>query len=60
MTDGSYQRRLPDGYEPINFYSSFWPGTEGYSMDWGFWVVGVERWQDEYFISYLVHFAWEI
>ena len=53
--------QLPDGYETINYYSFYRPGSAEYEgMDWGTWVVGVESWQGEFFLSFLVHFAWEI
>lgn len=53
--------QLPDGYQQQNFYSFFRPGSEEFSgMDWGSWVVGVERWRGEFYISFLVHFEWEI
>jgi uncharacterized protein YraI len=53
--------RLPDGYQTISLYSFFRPGTEANGgLDWGAWVVGVEKWQGDFYISFLVHFAWEI
>jgi hypothetical protein len=53
--------RLPDGYEQAHFISRHRPGTEEFSgMDWGTWVVGIDRWQGSYYLSFLVHFAWEI
>lgn len=53
--------RLPDGYDAVHFYSLYRPGTEEFAgMNWGAWVVGIEQWQGDYFISFLVHFQWEI
>jgi hypothetical protein len=53
--------QLPKTYEGIDFYSFHRPGTDEYSgLDWGTWVIGVEKWQGEYSISYLLHFEWEI
>lgn len=53
--------RVPDGYEAVLPVSFFRPGTEEFAgMDWGSWVVGVEQWNGRYFISYLIHFEWEI
>lgn len=53
--------RLPDGYDAIHYYSLYRPGTEEFGgMDWGTWVVGIEQWQGSWYISYLVHFQWEI
>ncbi|MFQ5401188.1 MAG: SH3 domain-containing protein [Anaerolineae bacterium] len=53
--------QLPDGYQSVRYFSFFRPPAEGDSeFDWGTWVVGVELWQGQYYISYLVHYAWEI
>lgn len=53
--------RLPDGYAPVHYYSLHRPGTEEFAgMNWGTWVVGVEQWQDSWYVSFLVHFQWEI
>ena len=53
--------QLPDGYQQQNFYSFHFPGTDEFSgWDWGSWVIGVEQWEGNYYISYLVHFEWEI
>jgi hypothetical protein len=52
---------LPEGYENVNFYSIYRSHSEDeFELDWGAWVVGVERWQGRYYISYLVHYEWEI
>jgi hypothetical protein len=52
---------LPEGYENVNFYSLYRPYAEDqFELDWGTWVVGIERWQGRYYISYLVHYEWEI
>ena len=52
---------LPDSHASINFYSFYRPGTEEYAnLNWGSWVVGVEQWQGQYYISTLVHYQWEI
>ncbi|MEJ2748743.1 MAG: SH3 domain-containing protein [Anaerolineae bacterium] len=53
--------RLPDGYEAVHYYSLYRPGTDEFAgMNWGTWVVGVEQWQGSWYVSYLVHFQWEI
>jgi hypothetical protein len=53
--------RVPDGYQSVGLYSYYRPGSEQYAgMDWGSWVVGVDKWQGKYYVSFLVHFAWEI
>ena len=49
--------QLPARYEGANYFSLYRPGNE---QDWGTWVVGIERWQGEYFVSFLVHYQWEI
>ncbi len=51
---------LPDSYAPINYYSFYRPGTEEFAeLNWGSWMVGLERWQGQYYLSSLVHFQWE-
>ncbi|MEZ4592224.1 MAG: SH3 domain-containing protein [Chloroflexota bacterium] len=51
---------LPDAYTPLNYYSFYRPGTEEYAgLNWGSWVVGLELWQGEYYVSALVHYQWE-
>lgn len=52
--------QLPFRYEGANYYSMHRPAEAGNELDWGTWVVGIERWQGEYFVSFLVHFEWEI
>lgn len=52
--------QLPDGYQRMNFYSLFRPADDTIEFDWGTWVVGIEQWQGTYYISYLVHYAYEI
>ncbi len=53
--------QLPQEYAGINFFSVHRPPVPGgIEMDWGTWVVGVERWQGQYYVSFLVHFQWEI
>jgi len=53
--------QLPDTYQGVAFYSFYRPGTDEFGgLDWGTWVVGVEKWQRKFYISYLLHFAWEI
>jgi hypothetical protein len=51
---------LPDAYAPINYYSFYRPGTEEFAgLNWGSWVVGLELWQGQYYLSTLVHYQWE-
>lgn len=53
--------QLPEAYAGLNYYAFYRPpGPDQVEMDWGTWVVGVEQWQGEYEIAFLVHFAWEI
>ena len=53
--------QLPEAYEGLNYYAFYRPpGPDQVEMDWGTWVVGVEQWQGEYEVAFLVHFAWEI
>lgn len=53
--------RLPDGYEPVDYYSFYRPGSDEYAgLDWGSWVAGIEKWGDGYYLAFLVHYAWEI
>ncbi|MCC6607242.1 MAG: SH3 domain-containing protein [Anaerolineae bacterium] len=51
---------LPDAYAPLNFYAFHRPGTDEFAgLNWGTWVVGVEQWQGQYYLSTLVHYQWE-
>ncbi|MBK8902351.1 MAG: SH3 domain-containing protein [Anaerolineaceae bacterium] len=51
---------LPDAYAPLNFISFYRPGTNEFDgLNWGTWVVGVEQWQGQYYLSTLVHYQWE-
>ncbi|MCA9960934.1 MAG: hypothetical protein KC443_17965 [Anaerolineales bacterium] len=52
--------QLPEGYDALNYYSLYRPAADESGFDWGTWVVGVERWNGRYYLSYLVHFEWEI
>lgn len=54
--------QLPEEYEPLHFFSAYRPAPDGddTGFDWGTWVVGIDRWQGEYYLSYLVHFDYEI
>jgi hypothetical protein len=51
---------LPEGYEAVHFYSAYRPAPAAQEFDWGAWAVGVERWQGRYYVSYLVHYRYEI
>ena len=51
---------LPQGYEAVRFYSAHRPAPADQEFDWGTWLVGIERWEGRYYVSYLVHYRWEI
>ena len=52
---------LPEGFEQFNFRSFYRPFPEdGFEMDWGSWAVGFEEWDGNWYITYLVHYQWEI
>ena len=51
---------LPEGYEAVHYYSAYRPAPAEQEFDWGTWVVGVERWQGRYYVSYLIHYRYEI
>lgn len=48
---------LPDGYEQIHFYTGYRPAPNEHSAAWGSWAIGIERWRDAYYLSYLVHYG---
>jgi hypothetical protein len=53
--------QLPPEYKSLNFYSIYRPAPdEDNFADWGTWVIGVENWDGEPVISYMVHYTWEI
>lgn len=51
---------LPEGYGAVHFYSAHRPAPATQEFDWGTWAVGVERWQGRYYVSYLIHYRYEI
>lgn len=51
--------QLPDGYQSVYYYTRFRPAGE-IEFDWGSWVIGIEQWDGQYYLSYLIHFAYEI
>ena len=53
--------QLPTSYEGTNYYSFFRPaGPDEFELDWGTWVMGVEFWLGQPYLSYMVHYEWEI
>ncbi len=58
-TAGTLQ--LPPEYEAVNIYTLYRPAPEdGLETDWGSWAVGIEYWEGQPYLSFLVHYAWEI
>ncbi len=57
-TAGSVQ--LPDGYQGINYMAFFRAADDSLGFDWGTWVVGIEEWQSRYYLSFLIHYSYEI
>jgi hypothetical protein len=51
--------QLPFEYEAVNYIAVHRPATEN-ELDWGTWVLGIEYWQGQPFLSFLVHYQWEI
>lgn len=51
---------LPEEYEAVRFYSAHRAAPADLELDWGTWLIGVERWEGRYYVSYLVHYRWEI
>ncbi len=52
---------LPDGYSPVHFYSVYRPASPGDNdFNWGMWAVGIEFWQGEPYLRYLIHYDYEI
>lgn len=51
---------LPEGYDAVHYFSAYRPAPAEQEMDWGTWIIGVERWEGSYYLSYLVHYRWEI
>lgn len=52
--------QLPDAYANVNHFSTFRQGEVEGGFDWGSWAIGIERWQGRYYLSYLVHYGYEI
>ena len=53
--------QLPPSYNGINYYSFYRPaGPDEFELDWGSWVMGIEVWQGQPYLSNMVHYEWEI
>ena len=53
---------IPDYYEGVNFYSLYRPAEPddpSYPLDWGTWAVGIEQWEGEFYVSFMIHYRWE-
>jgi hypothetical protein len=52
---------LPSEYQAVNFYAVHRPPPDRENVfDWGTWVIGIEYWDEEPWLCYLVHYEWEI
>lgn len=51
--------QLPFEYSGINYYAVHRPATDN-ELDWGTWVLGIEYWDGKPYLSFLVHYQWEI
>jgi hypothetical protein len=51
---------LPEAYDSVNHVSYYRQGSDALQFDWGTWVVGIERWQGQPYLAFLVHYAYEI
>lgn len=51
---------LPEGYEQLHFYSAHRTAPASQEFDWGTWVIGIDRWEGAYYLSYLIHYHYEI
>lgn len=52
---------LPEAYEAVPVISLYRAaGPSELEFDWGTWAVGIERWDGAYYLSFLVHYAYEI
>lgn len=51
---------LPEGYQQVHSFTLYRPAPADSEFDWGTWAVGIERWEGQYHLSYLVHYRYEI
>jgi hypothetical protein len=55
---GAGTLQLPFEYQPVNFYTLHRPVADGGAPgDWGSWVVGIDYWQGQPYLAFLVHFG---
>ena len=52
--------KLPDPYQGIHHISVYREGQDEMQFDWGTWAVGIEQWQGSTYLSFMVHYAYEI
>ena len=52
--------KLPDAYTNINFVSAYRAPEDSVRFEWGSWAIGLEKWGQELYISFLVHYHYEI
>jgi hypothetical protein len=52
--------QLPFEYSAVNYYAIFRPPAADSEFDWGTWVLGIEYWSGKPYLSFLVHYEWEI
>jgi len=51
--------QLPFEYSGVNYYAVHRSATDN-ELDWGTWVLGIEYWDGKPYLSYLIHYQWEI
>ena len=53
---------IPYEYAGMNYYSFHRPppNQEDGIFDWGTWVIGIEYWEGQPYLAYLIHYQWEI
>lgn len=57
--EASGPQMLPQGCSGVNYISYFRsPGPDEVVQDWGEWVVGVEKWDGRFILSYLAYYKW--
>ena len=60
-TAGMVQLPEEEAYQDVTYFSLYRPAPpDGIEFDWGTWAIGVEEWEGELRITFLVHYQWEI
>jgi hypothetical protein len=53
--------KLPPEYDPVHHFAFYRrPAAGAHEFNWGTWAVGVEWWNGRYYVSYLVHYDYEV